>query len=105
MVRRDSARFMAAELDRLAPQLSTHLPISNPDLTEIVQAVRWWQQARTQTPLAALLLDVRVIELIASRVGLAWKSYLETYLRTTWVRLSIVNGLTGALPDAVQRSE
>ena len=98
-------QFMAAELDRLSPRLTKHLPIADPDLTEVVQAVRWWQQARTQTPLAALLLDVRALEVIASRVGTTWEKYIGDYLRTTWVRLSIQGALTGTVHAAVHRAQ
>jgi len=97
--------FMMAELDRLAPRLSEHLPLSNPDLTEVVKAVRWWQQARTQTPLAALLLDVRVLELVASCVGTTWEKYLTPHLRITWVRHSIITALTQVVRDTVYAHE
>jgi len=97
--------FMVAELDRLALRLKPHLPITDPDLTEVVQAVRWWQQARTQTPLAALLLDVRALELIASRVGMSWEDYIDNYLRTMWVRLFILGTLKNTVRDALFRSE
>ena len=98
-------QFMAAELDRLSPRLTKHLPIADPALTEVVQAVRWWQQARTQTPLAALLLDVRALEVIASRVGTTWEKYIGDYLRTTWARRSIQGALTETVHAAIHRAE
>jgi hypothetical protein len=97
--------FMVAELDRLGPRLSEHLPLSNPDLTEVVKAVRWWQQARTQTSLAALLLDVRVLELVASRVGTSWEKYLTRHLRVAWVRRSVITALKQVVREAVYADE
>lgn len=67
--------------------------------------MRWWQQARTQTPLAALLLDVRALEVIASRVGTTWETYIGNYLRTTWIRMSIQGELTGTVHAAIHRAE
>jgi len=98
-------QFMAAELDRLSPQLTRHLPMADPGLTEVVQAVRWWQQARTQTPLAALLLDVRALEVIASRVGATWERYIDDCLRITWIRLSVHGALTGTVYEAIHQAE
>lgn len=67
--------------------------------------MRWWQQARTRTPLAALLLDVRALEVIASRVGTTWETYIGDYLRTTWIRMSIQGELTGTVHAAIHRAE
>jgi hypothetical protein len=92
--------FLFAELDRLAPRLEPHLPITDHRLREIVHTLRWWQQARPLPPLAALLFDVRVLELIAKRVGQDWPIYIHEYLRITWVRLTI----RGALVDVVQNA-
>lgn len=97
--------FMVAELDRLAPRLKSHLLITDPTLAEVVQAVRWWQQARSQTPVASLLLDVRVLELIASRLGTKWENYLEDYLRDMWVRLLILGTLKNTVREALFRGE
>jgi hypothetical protein len=97
--------FMLAELDRMAPGLKPHLPITDPQLTELVQAIRWWQQARTQPPVAALLLDVRVLELIASRLDTKWEEYIERYLASTWIRLVVMATLKNTVHDALYRRE
>jgi hypothetical protein len=99
------ASYFVAELDRLAPQLQQHLLITNPDLTEVVQGVRWWQQARSPTPLASLLLDVRILELIAKRVGTTWPEYVKSYMRISWVRQSIYDDLREALYEALHSAE
>jgi hypothetical protein len=91
---------MDAELANLTPQLQAHLPIVSKDLSEVVQAIRWWQQARQQPPLAAVLLHVRVLELVSQRVGVKkWYEYLGTYHRAFWIRRSMVNRL-GSVIDA-----
>lgn len=83
---------MGAELDRLATDFTSQLPISDPDLTETIDAVRWWQEAKTQPPLPAVILNVRVLELIATRVtnsDKSWYEYLESYFAATWIRKKI----------------
>jgi hypothetical protein len=99
------ASYFVAELDRLAPQLQQHLLITSPELTEVVQGVRWWQQARSHTPLASLLLDVRILELIAKRVDITWPEYVKLYMRISWVRQSIYDDLREALYEALHSAE
>jgi len=86
---------MDAELADLALQLGAHLPIVDGALSEIVQAVRWWQQARRQPPLAAVLMHVRVLELLTqrARVNKKWYEYLDDYQRSWWVRYVMVDEL------------
>jgi hypothetical protein len=45
------------------------LPITDPDLTEAIDALHWWQDAEAQSPLVAVVLDVRVLELLAARIA------------------------------------
>lgn len=93
---------MEAELQKLLPRLVSHLPVVDSRLTEVVQAVRWWDMARQQAPLAALLLQVRVLELIASRVGNGqWYDYIESYLRVTWIRRTIIGRLGQTVSNCV----
>jgi hypothetical protein len=82
---------MEAELDKLAPRLEGHLPITDADLSEIIGAVHWWQRAWRQPPLAAVLLHVRVLELIAQRTNAdPWHQYVATYHRANWLRRTMV---------------
>jgi hypothetical protein len=94
---------MEAELLKLAPRLEERLPITDPDLSEIIQAVRWWQQARRQPPLAAVLLHVRVLELIAQRANVKpWYQYLETYHRAAWIRQTMISAVGNVLDDCIR---
>jgi len=97
---------MGPELDRLKTDLASQLPISDPDLTETIDAVRWWQEAKAQPPLPAIILDVRVLELIATRVtNESWHEYVNSYLVDAWVREKICSTLHEVVYEAVHVSE
>ena len=97
---------MEAELDKLAPRLEGHLPITDADLSEIIDAVHWWQQARRQPPLAAVLLHVRVLELIAQRTNAdPWHQYLETFHRANWLRRTMVRAVGDVVDDCLWNYE
>jgi hypothetical protein len=94
---------MDTELARLEPQLQARLPLTDRDLSEIVHAVRWWQQARRQPPLAAILLHVRVLELLSQRLGVAkWYDYLDEYHRAFWIRRAMLHYLASLVDDCVR---
>lgn len=96
---------MDATLADLAPKLGPHLPIANQALTEVVHAVRWWQEARQQSPLAAVLLHVRVLELLSQRVNDGkWFEYVDKYLQSRWVRFRMCQQLAGILEDCIAHS-
>jgi len=97
---------MDAELANLTPRLEAHLPITDPNLSEIVQAVRWVQQAQRQPPLAGILLHVRVLELLSQRVdGSKWYTYLDRYHRATWIRNVMLNRLGDVIDDCLRNYE
>jgi hypothetical protein len=96
---------MEATLADLAPKLGPHLPMSNQALTEVVHAVRWWQEARQQSPLAAVLLHVRVLELLSQQVNDGkWFEYVDKYLQAQWVRFRMRQQLAGVLEDCIAHS-
>jgi ribosomal 50S subunit-associated protein YjgA (DUF615 family) len=97
---------MEAELGKLAPQLAGHLPITDTGLSEIIDAVHWWQQARRQLPLAAVLLHVRVLELIAQRANAKpWHQYVETFHRANWLRRTMVRAVGEVVDDCLWNYE
>jgi hypothetical protein len=93
-------RAMGAELTALAPKLSAHLPLTDPAFSEVVQAVHWWQQAQRQPPPVAILLHVRVLELLSQRVGETWYDYLDQYQQLWWVRGVMVHRLGNVVTAA-----
>lgn len=95
-------RAMDTELAALAPKLPTHLPMTDPAFSELVQAVHWWQQARRQPPLVAILLHVRVLELLSQRVGEKWYDYLDQYQQLWWVRGVMVHRLGNVIDGCMQ---
>jgi hypothetical protein len=84
----------ADELSALAATLGPRLPVADPALTETIDALGWWQSATDQPPLAAVVLDVRVLELVAARVtNGAWYDYLDSYHRDGWIRSRVISTL------------
>jgi hypothetical protein len=93
----------ADELARLSSTLGPQLPVTDPALTEAVAALHWWQDAEQQLPLPAIVLDVRVLELVASRVTTdsTWYGYLHSHHAAAWVRQQILNTLLDVVYAAV----
>lgn len=93
---------MDAELVALTGQLTSHLPVTDTSLSETIQALHWWQQARRQSPLAAVLLHVRVVELLAHQIGVEkWYDYLDEHQRAWWIRRRFINDLGAVVNDCM----
>jgi hypothetical protein len=77
----------ARQLTKLPASLASRLPITDREFTDTIDALRWWQDAEGQQPLAAVVLDVRVIDFVAERfVHKPLHAYLREYLAAAWVR-------------------
>jgi hypothetical protein len=96
----------ADELGKLAATLGSRLPVTDPALNEAVDALGWWQDAADQPPLAAIVLDVLVLERVAARVpnGGTWHRYLDSHLTAGWIHSRIINTLRSAVFAAVSGS-
>ena len=93
----------ADELSALAATLGPRLPVADPALTETIDALGWWQSATDQPPLAAVVLDVRVLELVAARVtNGAWYDYLDSYHRDGWIRSRVISTLRSVVFAAMR---
>ncbi|MGI5292675.1 hypothetical protein ACQEVF_56520 [Nonomuraea polychroma] len=109
-------RFRPREMDRgrpvvnpvgralvdLTPRLWDKLAHADKELRETVGAVDWWQEAQQQQqPLSALILNVRVLEVTATRVAAPdWCAYLDTYLASSWMQAAMYTSLFQAIQDA-----
>jgi hypothetical protein len=89
---RADLHLTGGELARLAGTLGSQLPVTSSALTEAIEALHWWQDTQDRPPLAAVGLDVRVVELVASRVlatapakRRTWHHYLDDYLAIAWM--------------------
>jgi hypothetical protein len=97
---------MDAELAELATKLRAHLPITDPEFSEVVGAVHWWEQARRQPPLAAVLLHVRVLELLSQRAGdTPWQNYVDDFQQARWVRHRMMQQLHGVIDACLSRAQ
>lgn len=93
------------ELKDLESSLSPLLPINDPDLLEIIDATHSWHEARQQSPLSSILLNVRIIEVIASRVtGGPWFRFLDGYLSRSWIRRRMHDSLHQAIYQAAYKN-
>ncbi|MDX3606120.1 hypothetical protein PV702_06500 [Streptomyces sp. FL06-04B] len=82
----------AKRLERMAPRIAARLPHTSPDLTETVDTIGWWKASATQPPLPAIVLDVRILELLATRVAaLDWCEYLNSFHRNSWIRDQVLD--------------
>jgi hypothetical protein len=96
---------MDAELADLATKLRAHLPITDPEFSEVVKAVHWWEQARKLPPLAAVLLHVRVLELLSQRAGVTpWQQYVDEFLQARWARHLMMQRLHSVIDACLSRA-
>ena len=97
---------MDAELADLATKLRARLPITDAEFSEVVNAVHWWEQARKQPPLAAVLLQVRVLELLSQRTDVTpWYRYVDEFLRARWIRNLMIQRLHGTISVCLSRAQ
>lgn len=76
-----TARFAS-----MAPRVAPHLPVLDPNMKDIIDALSWWRVGIDHPTAAAILLNVRVLELVAGRLGVAsWTTYLEKYIKNIWL--------------------
>lgn len=95
----------ANQISRVAPRVAPMIPVGDPNLKDIIDALSWWRVGLNQHTAAAIILNVRVIELIASRIGEKIRTkYLEKYMKNAWIRDTILNALCRPLWEALIRS-
>jgi hypothetical protein len=64
---------------RIAPPVAARIPAAK----DIIDALQWWRTGATSSAAESLLLNVWVIELVASRLGeTSWMICLKKYLKT-----------------------
>jgi hypothetical protein len=77
----------ATRLSEMAPRIAPHLVQPKAAVSEVIDAIGWWKASGVQPPQASVLLDVRILELLAARVGgTAWYTYLSDYHKEAWIR-------------------
>jgi hypothetical protein len=103
---RDAYEIVGTELGSLAGSV---IATGNPDKRTLARldALRWFHRAQELEPSARLLLDVRVLELIASSIRSTdpkWREYLDNFWRDAWVRHTILWDLFTTARDAARQS-
>ncbi|MFE7869447.1 hypothetical protein ACFUYE_03760 [Micromonospora humida] len=91
-------------LEGLSGTLGPHLSPVPDTLREAIEVVRWWQEAGDQSNLPRIVLDVRVVEWVASLVGgVAWHEFLGQTWKQHWVRSQIHECLFNTCAEAAGR--
>lgn len=90
------------EIDKIASKVFARLSVAEESVTQTLEILRWWRRAREQSSPASVILYVRVLELLASRVHMTpWERYLREYLRAAWIhhtmRDSVIDIVIGAV--------
>lgn len=94
--------YTAARITSMAPRVAPRIPVSDQSVKNIIDALHWWRPGLGQPTAASIILNVRIIELVASRVGgKAWPTYLEKYFKNAWIHSVILDTLYMALHEAL----
>jgi hypothetical protein len=94
----------AAQIAKMAPRVAPKLPVNDHDLKDIIDALHWWRGGLDQPTAASIVVNVRIIELVASRIGETfWTTYLEKYMKNSWIQNAILDMLDIALREALTR--
>jgi hypothetical protein len=103
MTFRYAADSTAAQIAHIAPKVAPLLPVQDPGMKDIVDALPWWRVGLDHPTAAAIVLNVRVLELVASRIGEpSWTTYMEKYVKHMWVSHAMMETLRVALWEALR---
>lgn len=94
----------ATQISRMAPRVAPRIPVKDQGMRDIIGALHWWRGSLDQPTAASIVLNVRIIELVASRVGeIDWTTYLQKYMKNVWIHDGILTTLYRALHEALTR--
>lgn len=97
--------YTAAQITKMASRVTSRLPVSDQSLKDIIDALHWWRAGPGQPAAASIILNVRIVELVACRVGaVTWATYLEKGFKNEWIRNVLIQILYEALYEALTRS-
>ncbi|QYA98907.1 hypothetical protein KZO11_37820 [Streptomyces anulatus] len=86
----------AKRLSEMAPRVAPHLASGLANVSGVVDAIGWWKASGVQPPHASVLLDVRILETVATAVcgrGQTWYGYLDAFHKNSWIRRSMTSEL------------
>lgn len=100
-----TSRFGALIHDEMTQARQVVKGQSTPDtnrLREAIDLLHWWQAAQTQSSLARVTANVRVIETIATRVGTtSWDGHLTNFFLAAWLLYNIRGNFIRTILEAV----
>ena len=86
----------------IAPLVEPKIPVIDPEIKDIVDALHWWRGGDDRPNAASIILDVRIIELIASRIREEhWTAYLEKYMKNSWIQGCMLDEMRMILRQAL----
>ena len=101
---RHGLEYTAARITGMASRVAPRLPVSDQSLRDIIDALHWWRTGPSQPTAASIILNVRIVELVANRIGETnWTTYLENYFKNAWIHSAITQIVYMALHEALTR--
>ncbi|GIF01555.1 hypothetical protein [Paractinoplanes rishiriensis] len=92
----------ALTIVKVATDLAGKLTLARTELKEIVDALHWWQASAEDGDAKSVLLNVRLIELVAARTGETdWTTFLGKYLKYAWIQHTMRRSLHEVFNDAL----
>lgn len=93
-------------LEGLSGTLGPHLSPVPDTLRAAIDVVRWWQEAGDQSNLPRVVLDVRVVEWVASLISDdEWHQFLGQTWKQHWIRSQIHQYLFNTCAEAASRPD
>ncbi|KIQ64260.1 hypothetical protein TR51_19115 [Kitasatospora griseola] len=84
----------ARRLSELAPRVAPLLPGAGPDLATVIDAIGWWKSTAVQPAHPAVVLDVRILEIISAATSeTSWYRFLDDHYKDTWIKNQIADCL------------
>jgi hypothetical protein len=86
------------EIANFGDDITSHLPLSNPEILKVLETVRWWSNAAGQPPEVRVLLDVRLLETAYEKIGAnKWYDYLTEFHKLHWIWRMLLSDLDPVL--------
>jgi hypothetical protein len=86
-------------LHDLHNELEPHLPVDDPALHELINAVTVLNTASAHDDSAGLLETVRIIELVATRCDVDWQAFVTDYLAIRWAQAEMHDDIYRSVAD------
>ncbi|MFF9565160.1 hypothetical protein ACF1AJ_17575 [Leifsonia sp. NPDC014704] len=91
---------VADALPDLHNSMAAHMPSMPLPIKELAQAAEWWKESRSTSTLPRILMDVRLLEFVASRTHVDWEAFCSRAFKHWWA----LDELRRALYDDIRQA-